>query len=210
MDRLWRSVRNQVTTYADASSSEESSENNFEDGLDFGNGVEDEYDESIAGIIRRDSIEREVNQAGEDLNNSLVPTRGEGNREHFSPVQVRFPVNALPLRPPPDPPIMVDYDQQNTADGEKASELARSVRVEFDSTNIKFWFSQLEAEMLMAGIGQQWLKKTVLQRNLPNKQKEDVMAYLTLTQTEAGNRIYHEIKKRTHTNICPKTKRVLL
>ena len=88
----------------------------------------------------------------------------------------------------------VDIDVENGVDGDKAPEQARQIRVEFEPNDIKFWFSQLEAEMLMATVKSQWLKKTILQRNLPNRQKEDVKSYLVLTKAEAGNAIYKEIK----------------
>ena len=71
---------------------------------------------------------------------------------------------------------MTDFDAENGTDGDKAQEHARSIKVEFSSTNIGFWFSELEGEMVMASVKSQWLKRTVLQRNLPTKQKEDVMA----------------------------------
>ena len=94
--------------------------------------------------------------------------------------------------PDPDP---VDFDAENGDDGAKAQEHARSVKVEFEAADIRFWFSQLEAEMTMATVNSQWLKKTILQRNLPNKQKEDVKELLTLPKTQAGNSIYLDIKK---------------
>ena len=94
----------------------------------------------------------------------------------------------------PAAPAAVDYDKANTADGDKAQDYARAIKIEYEPANIKFWFSQLEGEMLMASVGSQWLKKTILQRNLPNKQKMDVMALLTLTQAEAGDTIYFDIK----------------
>ena len=47
--------------------------------------------------------------------------------------------------------------------------------------DINFWFAELEGEMTMASVKSQWLKRTVLQRNLPTKQKEDVKALLTLS-----------------------------
>ena len=102
--------------------------------------------------------------------------------------------------------IMVDFDQQNTEDGDKANELARSIKVEFNPIDVRFWFSELEAEMLTANINKQWLKKTVLQRNLPTKQKEDVKALLTLNQTQAGNDIYYRIKTELIRIYAPKPK----
>ena len=46
----------------------------------------------------------------------------------------------------------------------------------------------------MASVKSQWLKRTILQRNLPTKQKEDVKALLTLTKTQGGDDIYLKIK----------------
>ena len=51
---------------------------------------------------------------------------------------------------PDDEPVVVDYDREDKADGDKAQDHARSIRVEFEQADIKFWFSQLEAEMMMA------------------------------------------------------------
>ena len=84
----------------------------------------------------------------------------------------------------PDP--VVEFDHEDGQDGAKASELGRQIKVEFSAIDIKFWFAELEAEMTMATIKSQWLKKTVLQRNLPIKQKEDVKSLLTLTQAQGG------------------------
>ena len=72
------------------------------------------------------------------------------------------------------------FEEENGQDGAKASELGRQIKVEFSATDISFWFAELEAEMTMASIKSQWMKKTVLQRNLPTKQKEDVKSLLTL------------------------------
>ena len=90
--------------------------------------------------------------------------------------------------------IMTDFEAENGQDGEKAQDHARSIKMEFEPSDIKFWFAQLEGEMTMATVKSQWLKRTVLQRNLPNKQKEDVKALLILNKTEAGDDIYLKIK----------------
>ena len=100
--------------------------------------------------------------------------------------------------------MAANYDTLDTADGERAADYARSVRVEFDPSDIKFWFAQLEDEMTVASIGGQWLKKTVLQRNLPLKQKEDVKALLTLQKAEAGANIYLRIKNELIRIYAPK------
>ena len=101
---------------------------------------------------------------------------------------------------------VVDFENENGNDGAKASELGRQIKVEFSATDIKFWFAELEAEMAMATIKSQWLKKTVLQRNLPTKQKEDVKALLTLNQTQAGADIYLKLKNELVRIYAPKPK----
>ena len=98
----------------------------------------------------------------------------------------------------------VDFDVENKVDGDKAQDQARQIKIEFSPNDIKFWFAQLEDEMLMASIGSQWLKKSVLQRNLPLKQKEDVKGYLTLAKTEAGPHIYLDIKRELIRIYAPK------
>ena len=165
---MWRAARF-TSSYADPLTDDESDENDFEDGLDFNN---QSGDEDIPGIRRRLSNEAEVARVGEALNQTLEPDRNEtASREHFSPVQVRFPVNAPPLRPPvedrseadnmPDPiPPVVEFELENGQDGAKASELGRQIKVEFSSSDIRFWFAELEAEMTMASIKSQWMKKT--------------------------------------------------
>ena len=99
---------------------------------------------------------------------------------------------------------MVNYDAEDKADGEKAQEAARHVKVEFNGNDIHFWFSELEGEMMMAGVNRQWLKKTILQRNLPVKVKEDVKSLLSLPQDQAGNSIYLTIKKELLRIYAPK------
>ena len=146
------------------------------------------------------------------MNRTLEADRQAAPRDHFSPVQVRFPVNAPSLRPPVDdaaaetPEIMEDFDTENGQDGAKASELGRTIKVEFSATDIKFWFAELEAEMTMASVKSQWLKKTILQRNLPTKQKEDVKSLLTLTQLQAGENIYQKLKNELIRIYAPKAK----
>ena len=104
------------------------------------------------------------------------------------------------------PAVRINFDTDNKQDGDKAAEHARHIKVEFDVGDIRFWFSQLGDEMLMSGIGTQWLKRSVLQRNLPVKQKEDVKALLTLQQVDAGPAIYLSIKTELLRIYAPKAK----
>ena len=100
--------------------------------------------------------------------------------------------------------IMVNYDAEDKNDGDRAQEAARHIKVEFNGNDIRFWFSELEGEMMVAGVNRQWLKKTILQRNLPTKVKEDVKAYLSLPQDQAGATIYLTIKNEILRIYAPK------
>ena len=99
---------------------------------------------------------------------------------------------------------MVNYDTEDKADGDKAQEAARHIKVEFNGNDIRFWFSELEGEMMLAGVNRQWLKKTILQRNLPTKVKEDVKSHLSLPQDQAGETIYLTIKNEILRIYAPK------
>ena len=101
---------------------------------------------------------------------------------------------------------VIEFEVENGVDGAKAQELGRQIKVEFSTSDINFWFAEIEAEMTMASIKSQWLKKTVLQRNLPNKQKEDVKALLTLNQAQGGADIYLKIKTELTRIYAPKPK----
>ena len=197
---MWRAARF-TSSYADPLTDEsESDENNFEDGLDFNN--QGDGDESIEGIRRRVSEEAAVSRVGEALNQTLGPDINENAtpRDHFSPIQVRFPVNAPALRPPAaeaaaeEADMAQNFDAEDKVDGDKAADLARSIKIEFAVSDVKFWFVQLEDKMTMATVNSQWLKKTVLQRNLPTKQKEDVKELLSVQRVNAGRHIYLDIK----------------
>ena len=150
-----------VVNYNEDSDSE--SEEDFEDGLDFDQ--REDHDESVEGIRRRHSLENQVNATRDLLENSLVPDPTEDEpRNHFTPTRVQFPVNAPQFHPPDNMPNphQVNFDMEDKEDGDKAAENARHIKIEFDPTNIKFWFVQLEDEMLMANIKRQRLKRPVL------------------------------------------------
>ena len=67
--------------------------------------------------------------------------------------------------------VAVNYDIENKNDGDKAADQARSIKIEFSASDIKFWFAQLEDEMLMASVGSQWLKKNCPAEESANKTK---------------------------------------
>ena len=129
----------------------------------------------------------------------------EANQAYLEFLNIATDIFAEEDQEEPQQVTMVNYDQATAdADDEGAYGNARDVRLPFNKEDVKFWFSQLEAEMLMASVKSQWLKKTILQRNLPNKQKEDVKTYLSLPQSEAGTTIYLDIKRELIRIYAPK------
>ena len=145
---------------------------------------------SPRALLRPDppTVPEVLEQVGRSLRN--LP-----NNPHRQELRARQAAAAAAAQQVPDNmPDIVDFDREDRVDGDKAPDQARQIKVEFSVNDVEFWFAQLEDEMTLASVNSQWLKKTVLQRNLPIKQKEDVKALLTLTKTNAGNHIYLDIK----------------
>ena len=160
---------------------------------------------SPRALLRPDPppVEEVLQEVGQQLR--ALPTREEraANRNAVRQAQEEAAAAAANVATMPD---VVEFELEDSQDGAKASELGRQIKVEFSETDVRFWFAELEAEMTMATIKSQWLKKTVLQRNLPTKQKEDVKALLTLPQAQAGPDIYQKIKKELIRIYAPKPK----
>ena len=47
----------------------------------------------------------------------------------------------------PDPPRQVDFEDENGQDGAKAMEYSRTLVMEFNPSEVEFWFMQIENEM---------------------------------------------------------------
>ena len=92
-------------------------------------------------------------------------------------------------------PIRLNYDALDTQDGPRALEASGRIVLQINLEDISFWFSELESEMLLAGVGSQWLKLSVLRKNLPIKQREDVKSLLRRQQNESGPHPYLDVKK---------------
>ena len=92
------------------------------------------------------------------------------------------------------PPVQVDFEDENAADGDKAIEYSRTLRIELDPSEIEFWFTQIENEMFTCGIKSQWMKRCVLVKNLPAKMQADVKSLLVLKQSVAPPDIYKKVK----------------
>ena len=218
LDRLWRAARF-TASYADPLTSE--SEEDFEEGLDF-----QDQDETVEGIRRRLTDEAAVSRVGEALNNTLGADRDEEAtpRDHFSPVQVRFPVNAPALRPPPpaeivnegyivgqsDPtssgvgegnnpqPTMAVFEDENGVDDDKALSQALSLikGFEWKPTNINFYFNQLETKMTTAGVKKNWTKFQVLTAVLPAQVQDELISTLQKSEADFPNNDAYKILKQ--------------
>ena len=88
----------------------------------------------------------------------------------------------------------VDFDLQDGIDAPRALEASGKISIEINLEDINFWFGEIESEMLLAGVQSQWLKFSVLRKNLPVKQREDVKSLLRLKKSEAGPTPYFDVK----------------
>ena len=203
LDRLWRAARF-TSSYADPLTDSDPEEDNFEEGLDF-----QDQDESISGIRRRLSEEASVSKVGEALNQTLGADRVEAApRDHFSPVQVRFPVNAPALRPPVVDimPDIIDFDVENGVDGDKAQDYARAIKVDFEPNDIRFWFSQLETEMDGNVFNKVPVVKKVSLTAQPSQQTKGGRQSIPDPEQDGSRRVHlQRHKKRTNENLCSKT-----
>ena len=88
----------------------------------------------------------------------------------------------------------VDFEDENGQDGDKALDYTRSLKLEWNPTQVQFWFTQLENEMFTCTVKSQWLKRCVLVKNLPPAVQSDVMSLLVLKKSEAPEDVYKQIK----------------
>ena len=194
-----------MINYDEESEEEVLEEEDFEGGLNF----EEEQDplETVETIRRRRSSESEVEQATRALS-SLGGTTSPRNpdREHFSPVQVRFPVAAPELRPDfrPDPlpelamaPAAVNYDEA-TATEEDDGALDAGIRacknIEFDGADLKFFFGQAELKMKQSKVKKNYTKYLVMTAILPKTVTDHLKSMLRKQETELGDKPYKKLK----------------
>ena len=53
----------------------------------------------------------------------------------------------------------IDFEDENGRDGDKAIEYTRTLKLEFATDEVEFWFTQIETEMYTCGVKSQWLKR---------------------------------------------------
>ena len=104
------------------------------------------------------------------------------------------PVQEAEANMPDDNEVEVDFEDENGADDDKALEFSRSLKLEYDPLEVAFYFIQLENEMFTCGVKSQWLKRSILVKNLPPKIQADVKSLLILKKSEAPTDLYKQIK----------------
>ena len=90
---------------------------------------------------------------------------------------------------------MVNYNQENTDDDANAFSIARDVKIPFNTSDIKLWFSLIESKLQFAGIKKQWSKRQVLIQLIPPEFHIEFKSYLQLQETEVGDTQYFTLKK---------------
>ena len=159
----------------------------------------EEEGESIQDIRRRLSNESAVNQVGRALDQTLNADReGAEPREHFSPVTVRFPVNAPPLRPPPPPVTMTNYDAEDGVDLADALHKATSnlKGFNFDMDDLSYVFNQIEIEMKASGIKKNFTKLQCLTKILPKKVIDQIKPLLRKQESDFTDRNAYLLAKK--------------
>ena len=184
------------SVYREQSSSDK---DDFEDGLDFNAQEEEEQEqeqdplETVDELIHQRSTEA-VNQAF----NSLTPNRsGAAPVEHFSPVRVTFPVNAPPLRPPPQP-VMATFEEENGRDSANAlQDACRTLQnYAWQPEDLLFYFGQVEIKMAAAGVKKQFTKFQVLSTIIPQNVIEEVKPFLRRSEADYVNNDSYKLLKK--------------
>ena len=99
---------------------------------------------------------------------------------------------------------VIDFEDENAANGDKALEYSRTLIMPFNKSDIAFWFTQIENEMFTCTIKSQWMKRVVLVKNLPPEVQNDVKSLLVLKQSEAPADIYKQVKTELLRIYAPK------
>ena len=89
-----------------------------------------------------------------------------------------------------------NFDVQNGTDGAKAQEQASQIKLPFDREDISGWIDRLEIRLEFATVKSQWLKRVCLENMLPADIYHCIKDLCAKRQTDAGNDIYLQCKKR--------------
>ena len=71
----------------------------------------------------------------------------------------------------------------------------KELRIKFEIHDVKYWFNSVESEMKKFGINTQWSKKNAIVPMLPEEVVEECKPILRLSEDEAGDHIYRDLKQ---------------
>ena len=91
---------------------------------------------------------------------------------------------------------MVAYDAEDKDNETTAITATANLKIEFDRSDVDFWFTQLEMHLQTAGVGKQWTKRLLLHKQLPADVISELKDLLRKSQAEAGATPYLDLKTR--------------
>ena len=92
--------------------------------------------------------------------------------------------------------VMVNYDVDEGVDDKDAQSKTSSLKLDFDRTDVVFWFQQLEMHLQTAGIKAQWTKRLLLHKQLPPDVIAELKDLLRKDKSRAGAQPYKDLKDR--------------
>merc|ERR1711994_675687 len=69
----------------------------------------------------------------------------------------------------------------------------KEIKIKYDK-DVKYWFNAVEGQMKKFGINTQWSKKDAILPLLPENIIDECKPILRLTQEEAGDHVYRDLK----------------
>ena len=90
--------------------------------------------------------------------------------------------------------VMSNYDATDAADDDGSLQKTSNLKVDFDRSDVEFWFQQLEMHLTTAGIKAQWTKRLLLHKQLPNDVIAELKDLLRKDKAAAGATPYKDLK----------------
>ena len=88
------------------------------------------------------------------------------------------------------------FDKENKDNEATAITATANLKLDFDRSDVDFWFSQLEMHLQTAGVGKQWTKRLLLHKQLPQDIVAELKDILRKNEATAGATPYYDLKVR--------------
>ena len=146
-------------------------------------------------------------KAKEAANEELRKLAEQGKRKQRKVLVLAPPVDnavedvvidpaADPANPVVPKVIMVDFDMEDAADATEFQSKLSNLKLDFDQSDVEFWFEQLEMHLFSAGVKSQWTKRLLLHKQLPVNIVQEVKDLLRKNKATAGATPYKDLKTR--------------